>query len=63
MINENVLICGVVKNCEDKLDFNIKKSIETGKLFKNSHIIIYENNSEDTTKNLLNKYKDNPILL
>jgi hypothetical protein len=59
MILEKILICGVVKNCESHLEQNILKSIETGLLFEDFHIIIYENNSTDNTKNILQKYSSN----
>ena len=52
-----VLICGVVKNCGDTLDFNLKVAKETGELFCKYKIIVYENNSTDSTKHVLEKYK------
>jgi len=55
----NVLICGVVKNCSNKLVMNLNLALQTSELFKNSKIIIYENNSTDNTKNILNYYKTN----
>ena len=59
MISEKILICGVVKNCGSHLIQNIPKCIETGKLFEDYHIIIYENNSTDNTKNILQSYSSN----
>jgi hypothetical protein len=60
MLSESIIICGVVKNCEKILDVNLKQCIETGSLFKDYHVIIYENNSTDHTKNILYSYKSNP---
>jgi glycosyltransferase involved in cell wall biosynthesis len=60
MINENILICGVVKNASKYLEKSIKLCIKTGELFKNCKIIIYENNSTDNTKNILQEHIDNP---
>ena len=60
-INNNVLICGIVKNCVKKITNNIKLAIQTGELFNNYKIIIYENNSNDGTKELLQKYSHNKI--
>jgi hypothetical protein len=56
-MNTNVLICGVVKNCGDTLDFNLKVAKETGELFCKYKILVYENNSTDSTKHVLEKYK------
>ena len=49
-INETVLICGVVKNCEKRLNLNINHAIRTGEVFQDYRVIIYENNSTDDTK-------------
>lgn len=59
VINENVLICGVIKNAEKYISKNIDLAIETGKLFLNYQLIVYENNSTDETKNILKKYENN----
>ena len=58
-INTNIIICGVVKNCYDKISNNINLSIKTGQLFNNYEIIIYENNSIDKTKQILQEFKQN----
>jgi hypothetical protein len=62
-INERVLICGVVKNCGDKINHNINLAIKTGEIFNDYKIIIYENNSTDNTKEELNKFTDNSKIL
>jgi len=59
IINENVLICAIVKDCGERLKNNINLSIETGKIFKKYKIVIYENNSTDDTKNILEIFKNN----
>ena len=59
VINENVLICGVIKNAEKYICKNMELAIETGKLFLNYQIIVYENNSTDETKTVLKKYENN----
>lgn len=56
MIPYKVIICGVVKNVEKKIEKNIEYCNKTGKLFQDYKIIIYENNSKDNTKNILSKY-------
>ena len=59
MISHKIIICGVVKDVEKYIQLNINNCIETGKLFQDYKIIIYENNSTDNTKNILSKYIDN----
>lgn len=58
-INETVLICGIVKNCARNLNLNLNHAIKTGEIFKDYRIIIYENNSTDNTKIILNNFKSN----
>jgi len=55
-INENILICGIVKNCGNKIRLNLNLAIKTGQLFNDYKIIIYENNSTDNTKEELQKF-------
>lgn len=57
MIDINVLFCGIIKNVDKNLSHNIKCAINTGSFFKNHKIVLYENNSTDNTKNILNEYK------
>ena len=54
----NIIICGIVKNVEKYIETNIKTCLELSKKFDKSEIIIYENNSTDKSKKLLQKYKD-----
>ena len=58
-INETVLICAIVKNCEKRLNLNINHAIKTGEVFQDYRVIIYENNSTDNTKKILNNFKNN----
>ena len=58
MLPCKVILCGVVKNVEKNIEKNIEHCIETGKLFQDYKIIIYENNSTDDTKNILSRYSD-----
>lgn len=59
MIFENVIICGITKNNDKFLHKSIELCINTGKMFNDYKIIIYENNSTDNTKSILNEYKNN----
>ena len=58
-INETVLICGIVKNCDKRLNSNLNHAIRTGEIFKDYRIVVYENNSTDNTKQILNNFKSN----
>jgi len=62
-INENVLVCGLVKDCAKTLEYNISLALDLVNSFEKSKLIIYENNSKDNTKLILNKYKDNEHVL
>ena len=62
MERTNAIICGIVKNCADKLDANINQAIKTGEKFNTYKLVIYENNSTDGTKDLLKKYKSAKII-
>ncbi len=53
IINQNVIICGVVKNVENKILRSLDMCIGIGELFNDYRIIIYENNSTDNTKKIL----------
>jgi len=59
MLSKKVIICGVVKNVEKSIERNIQFAVDTGKNFEKFKIIIYENNSTDKTKVILNKYSTN----
>ena len=52
-INKNILICGVIKNVVNQIGTNIQLAIKTLEYFNKGKIIIYENNSTDGTKQIL----------
>lgn len=62
-IDKNIIICGVCKNIENQLPHSIKIIEKISNLFKNAKIIIYENNSNDNTKQLLTNWskKNNTV--
>jgi len=53
----NVIFAGTCKNIESYVKKSLENIEECGKLFKSFKVIIYENDSTDNTRNLLNKYK------
>ena len=59
-MNANVLVCGVVKDCARSIVPNIQLALQTMLLFKKSKMILYENNSKDNTKALLQGFSSNP---
>jgi len=64
-IKENVLLCGVVKDCERSIAFNIEKAMQTMELFSNAKLVVYENNSKDNTKSLLQVFsnRENVVII
>lgn len=58
-IEEKVLLCGIIKNAGTVIDKSLNLCIKTGEMFTDYKIIIYENNSTDNTKKILNNYKSN----
>lgn len=64
MIEKKILICGVIKNIEKtKFLKNIILCHKTGKNFNDYRIIIYENNSTDNTKKILEEIKDEKVII
>ena len=57
MSDYNVVFAGTCKNIESYLKKSLENIEECGKLFKSFKVIIYENDSTDNTRTLLNKYK------
>ena len=55
----NVIFAGTVKNCEKYIKKNIHNIEECGKLFNSYAVIIYENDSTDNTRKILNENKKN----
>ena len=56
-IDENVIICGIVKNVQVHIRKSLEFCIKTGEMFNDYKIVIYENNSVDGTKNILKNYE------
>jgi hypothetical protein len=52
---KSILFCGVVRNAELYIERNILRILRTVSEFKNYHIFIYENDSNDQTREILNK--------
>ena len=59
MYNENIIICGCVKNCAKHLDKIIDNMEIIGELFKNYKIIIAFDKSSDSSLDILKKRKKN----
>jgi len=57
MYSYNVVFAGTCKNVESYLKKSLENVEECGKLFKSFILIIYENDSIDNTRKLLNEYK------
>lgn len=57
----NVIIATVIKDVAPYLENHIRKTLALGERLK-AHwkLVIYENNSKDKTKNILEKYKNHP---
>ncbi len=54
--DKKVILCGVVKNVQLQIKKNIDLAIETGKHFADYKVVVYENNSTDRTKEILQQY-------
>lgn len=55
-IDKSVIICGLVKNAEKTISENLKRMCKIAGSFSRSKVIIYENNSTDSTKQILNRF-------
>lgn len=55
---EKVIICGVCKDVESALSAVISSVEETGSLFRDYQVFVYENNSQDNTAEILNKWEE-----
>jgi hypothetical protein len=56
--DKKVVICGLARNCESRIDKNIDLINKLGKYFKDYKIVIFENNSDDTTREKIISYHD-----
>lgn len=55
MEKENIVICGLVQNCEHSIKKTIIQMTNVGAMFNSYKIIIYENGSIDKTREILNQ--------
>jgi glycosyltransferase involved in cell wall biosynthesis len=55
-VSDKVLICGICKNVEKAIPNTIQSATELGSQFLDYRVIIYENNSTDRTKQLLQEW-------
>jgi hypothetical protein len=56
--DKKVVICGLARNCESKIDKNIDLINKLGKYFKDYKIVIFENNSDDNTREKISSYSN-----
>jgi len=56
MKETKVIICGLAKDDADILPLTIARIEKTGSLFQDYRVIVYENDSQDSTPDLLNKW-------
>ena len=56
MLQSNLAICSIVRDCEKKLRKNIPIIEKVRSYFKSSIVIIFENDSKDQTKQILNEW-------
>lgn len=61
IINQKVIICGVVKDVEKTILKSTDICINVGELFNDYRVIIYENNSTDNTKQILKEINKDKI--
>lgn len=59
--NKKIIFCGICRDVGDVLERNILRLHRTGKMFKDYHIFLYENDSSDNTIEILNKYKSEKL--
>lgn len=57
MKNSSVSICSIVRDCQKELKHNISTVERLRLLFKNSEVIIFENDSKDNTLEVLKDYQ------
>lgn len=53
---KTILFCGIARDVGEVLELNIARVHRTGQMFKDYSIFIYENDSKDSTKDILNKH-------
>ena len=56
-IDKSVFICGIIRNGESVIKKNIEQCVKLGEKFRDYKIFVYENNSIDSTKDVLKSLK------
>ncbi len=59
--DKKIFFCGIIRNGEESLERNILRCRQTAKCFDDFKIFIYENDSTDKTKDILNSYKNEKL--
>jgi len=59
MFDSNVVFCSIVRDCEKSLKSNIPVVEKLMSKFKNSKVIVFENDSKDNTKAILKNWGNN----
>jgi hypothetical protein len=55
--NKSIIFCGIARDVAENLQLNIDRLHRTGKMFHRYQIFIYENDSKDETRQILEKNK------
>src|ERR1041385_7146634 len=63
MVNKKVIVAGLCKDVEATIGSTMEKLRETAALFADHRMIIYENNSQDNTKEMLQKIAGEKIIV
>ncbi len=58
MKQKRLVICGLARDCEHSLLLMMNRIEETGALFKDYRVLIFENDSKDETRNLLKQWEE-----
>lgn len=58
MIDKSILIAALARDCDDSIKRNIHKIELLRKEFRESHVVIIENDSKDGTKDTLRRWKE-----
>src|SRR3990167_6353961 len=56
-VSQKVIICGVCKDVANRVTHSIKIMEKIGELFDDYRVIVYENNSSDTTPAILEAWE------
>lgn len=61
--NKTIVFVGMCRNVEKVINKNLNMFEELGKYFKDYRIVLFENDSTDTTRQIINNRKNNKIIL